>query len=273
MTTSGCLAGATRGKIARVTEDAFLAARSVDDYADFLLPHLTPDCHLLDVGCGDGALTLGLSTRTGRVTGVDHDVDDLAAARSQADRLGIGNVEFREGSAYATGLPDDQFDVVFAHSLLEALDRPVDALDEMVRVLRGGGSLGVASVEYGGYVVSGPRSELLRRFYDIRERLWRVDGADPYLGRRLRGLLSRAGLIDVVATAKYFTFGTPDAVRSYALDRAEECSDDWYAPGAVEHGLATCDDLREMAAAWTDWSESPESFAAFAWCRAVGRKP
>jgi SAM-dependent methyltransferase len=256
-----------------VIEDSFLATRSVEDYADFLLPHLASGSHLLDVGCGTGALTLGLATRTGRVTGLDSDADDLAEARAHADRLGVSNAEFREASAYATGLTDDKVDVVMAHSLLEALERPAEALREMVRVLRPGGLLGVASVEYDGYVVSGPRSELLRRFYEIRERLWLADGADPYLGRRLRGLLSRAGLIEVVGTAKYSTFGTPDAVRSYALDRAAECSDDWYAPGAVTHGLATADDLRDMAAAWTDWSESPEAFAAFAWCRAVGRKP
>ena len=173
-------------------DDAFLAARSVDDYADFLTPHLAPDDHLLDVGCGDGALALGLAARTGRVTGLDIDADELTEARAHADRLGITNADFREGSAYATGLPDGHVEVVFAHSLLEALDRPVDALREMVRVLRSGGLLGVASVEYGGYVVSGPQSDLLRRFYEIRERLWLVDGVDPYVGRRLRGLLCRA---------------------------------------------------------------------------------
>ena len=162
-------------------EDAFLAARSVDDYADFLTPHLSPDSHVLDLGCGTGALALGLAARTGRVTGLDTDVDDLVEARAHADRLGITNAEFREGSAYAVGLPDDQVDVVFAHSLLEALERPADALREMVRVLRPGGMLAVASVEYGGYVVSGP-GPLLRRFYEIRERLWLVEGRTPTSG-------------------------------------------------------------------------------------------
>lgn len=256
-----------------VIEDAFLAARSVDDYADFLTPHLSLDSHLLDVGCGTGTLALGLAARTGRVTGVDTDADDLAEARAQADRLGVTNAEFREGSAYGVDLPDDHVDAVFGHSLLEALERPVDALREMVRVLRPGGMLAVASVEYGGYVVSGPQSQLLRRFYEIREQLWLVEGLDPYLGRRLRGLLSEAGLTEVVASTKSFSFGTAAAVRGYALDRADECSDDWYAPSAIMHGLATSDDLRDMAAAWTEWSESPESFATFAWCRAVGRKP
>jgi SAM-dependent methyltransferase len=256
-----------------MSPDAFLASRSVEDYADFLVPHLAPDGHLLDVGCGTGALSLGLAAQTGRVTGVDIDSGDLDEARAHAARLGVRNAEFSEASAYALDLPDDHVDAVFAHSVLEALERPAAALHEMVRVLKPGGLLGVASVEYGGYLVSGPQEDLLRRFYDIREQLWILEGPNPYLGRRLRGLLSHAGLTDAVATTKYFTFGTPDAVRSYALDRAAECADEWYAPNAVEHGLATYGDLRAMAAAWTAWSESPDSYAAFAWCRAVAWKP
>jgi 2-polyprenyl-3-methyl-5-hydroxy-6-metoxy-1,4-benzoquinol methylase len=256
-----------------VTEDAFLATRSADDYADFLTPHLRPDCHLLDVGCGNGALSLGLAAHAGRVTAIDLDIDDLEVARAHAVRLGISNAKFREESVYALNLPDNHVDAVFAHSVLEALERPADALDEMVRVLKHGGLLAVASVEYGGFIVAGPKADLLRRFYEIREELWLLEGADPYLGRHLRGLLATAGLADIVASAKYFSFGTRDTVRDYALDRADECSDEWFAPSAVEHGLATADDLRGMARAWTDWSEAPEAYAAFAWCRAVGRKP
>jgi methylase of polypeptide subunit release factors len=86
--------------MAIVIEDAFLDARSVDDYADFLTPHLSSESHLLDLGCGTGALALGLAARTGRVTGLDTDADDLAEARAHADRLGVTKAEFREGSAY-----------------------------------------------------------------------------------------------------------------------------------------------------------------------------
>jgi len=67
-------------------------------------------------------------------------------------------------------------DAVLGHSVLEALDRPGDALDEMRRVLRPGGIVAVASVEYGGLVLAGPDAPLLRRFYDrYQRRLGRSD--------------------------------------------------------------------------------------------------
>jgi hypothetical protein len=42
--------------------------------------------------------------------------------------------------------------------------------------------------------------------------LRKVDAGDPYRGRRLRGLLERAGFEDVDATSKFFSYGTPAAV-------------------------------------------------------------
>jgi len=58
---------------------------------------------------------------------------------------------------------------------LETLDRTLDRLSEIKRILRPGGVLGVACVEYGGVILSGPSQELLRRFYAIRERVWLLE--------------------------------------------------------------------------------------------------
>ncbi len=77
----------------------------------------------------------------------------------------------------------------------------------------------------------------------------------------------------MVARAKYISYGTPDAVKSFGLGRAEDYRDDWYASAAQNHGLATPNDLDAMEHVWIKWSESPEAFAAFAWCRAIGWKP
>jgi hypothetical protein len=39
---------------------------------------------------------------------------------------------------------------------------------------------------------------------------------------------------------------------------------------AVRHGLATQDELDAMERAWLEWSQAPDGYAAFAWCRVVG---
>jgi hypothetical protein len=61
-------------------------------------------------------------------------------------------------------------------------------------------------------------------------------------------------------------------VREFGLGRAEDCRDEWYVEEALRHGLATHDDLESMRRAWLDWAESPMSYAAFAWCRVLGRR-
>ena len=95
-------------------------------------------------------------------------------------------------------------------------------------MLKPGGVLGVACVEYGGLILAGPSDEVLRRFYAIRERVWQLENAaDPYRGRQLRGLLERAGFDRVVATSKYICYGTEDAVESFGAARADDCRRRW----------------------------------------------
>jgi SAM-dependent methyltransferase len=258
-----------------MTFAGLMDSRSAAVYADFMRPHLADGVRMLDVGCGAGTITLGLASwlSGGHVIGVDPD-GDFEPARRYAAEHEIGNVEFRTGDVYGLDFPSDRFDACLCHSTLETLDRPLDALHEIRRVLKPGGVLGVACVEYGGLILAGPGTVLLRRFYDVRERLWQLDGhADPYRGRELRGLVERAGFDAVAATSKYISYGTPQNVRSFGRDRAGDCGDTWYRRDAIAHGLETEAELDEMKRAWLEWSTSPDAYAAFAWCRAIGRKP
>lgn len=251
-----------------------LTTRGAHVYAGFLAPHLTGDMRVLDVGCGAGSITVGIAPEVSSVVGVDLDDDEFEDARAFAARHGIGNVEFRVGSVYSLGFPDRHFDACLAHSLLEALDRPLAGLREIARTLRPGGVLGVASVEYGGLILGGPDEAILRRFYELRTRLWQDEGvADPYRGRALRGLLHAAGFERIEATTTSISYGTPSRVRAFGRDRAEECRDDWYADGAQRLGLGTSENVREMERAWLTWSESPDGYVSFPWCRAVGFRP
>jgi len=255
--------------------EQLMKSRSAAVYADFLLPHLADGLRVLDVGCGPGSITLGLAAEFPgtQFIGVDPE-DEFEPARHHAAERGIENIDFRVGDIYGLDFPDDHFDACLCHSMLETLDRPLDGLLEIWRVLGPGGVLGVACVEYGGLILAGPDVEVLRRFYALRERLWLLDGhADPYRGRELRGLLERAGYEAVVATSTYMCYGTPEDVRSFGTDRADDSGDTWYRQDAIAHGLATGGEIDEMRRAWLEWSTSPDAYAAFAWCRALGRKP
>jgi SAM-dependent methyltransferase len=254
--------------------DDLLVSRSADVYADFLVRHLSGDELLLDVGCGQGSITVGLASNVGHVVGVDLEDAEFADARNHVRTEAIGNVDFREGSAYELNFPDRHFDACLAHSTVETLERPVEALHEIHRTLKPGAVVGVASVEYGGLILGGPQEPALHRFYELRTRLWRAEGvADPFRGRALRGLLHSAGFVSVDATTTAISYGTPEAVRAFGRDRAQDCRDEWYVTGAERVGIGTEEDVRDMERAWLTWSESPEAYASFSWCRAVGFRP
>ncbi len=247
-----------------------MAARAAGDYADFLLPHLGKETHLLDCGCGDGVLTVGLANVCGRVTALDVSAEDFQASVASH---GLDDLSFVQGDATLLPFRHGTFDAVLAHSVLESGVEPARLLAEAWRTLRPGGWLGVASVEYGGLVLAGPDVELLRRSNEIREQTWLRAGADPFLGRELRRLVCDAGFVDVEASTKAFSYGTAARVRTFAQGRASECADTEYVAEAVEADLTTEEELAEMAVAWSRWGESEAAYAAFTWCRAVARRP
>src|ERR1700758_3076475 len=110
--------------------------RTAENSAAYLLPHLSPDAKVLDVGCGPGTITADLADRVprGHVTGIDaaQEVIDQAA-EAVGDRA---NLKFATGDVYALDYPDDSFDIVHAHQVLQHLGDPVRALAEMRRVTR-----------------------------------------------------------------------------------------------------------------------------------------
>ena len=256
-----------------MTFEELQLSRTAAAYADFFLPFLSTSTHVLDLGCGDGTLSIGIAAVAGRVTAVDAAAEEFAEAVEYVGGHQIGNLTFVEADAHDLMFEDATFDACFCHSMLEAMPDPGAALQEVRRVLKPGGMLGVASTEYGGLILAGPHIDLLRRSNMIREELWLRWGSDPFLGRELRRLLGEAGFEDVEATTKAISYGTPARVRAFAHGRAEECRDEDYISEALSAGLSSASEMAEMAEAWVAWGESPASYAAFTWCRAVGRKP
>jgi SAM-dependent methyltransferase len=217
---------------------------------------------------------VGLASHARHVVGVDVDASEFAPARAYAAEHAIPNVEFREGSIYELDFADASFDVCTLFAMLETLGDPLAGLAEVRRVLKPGGVVCASSIEYGGLILHGSHEPLLRRFYELRLALWDMQGDVHYhRGRELRGLLVAAGFEQVETTLIYFSYGTAERVRAFGLGRAADCRDDWYTSGIAEHGLADADEIATLEEAWVRWAGSSDSFAAFAWGRATGRRP
>jgi SAM-dependent methyltransferase len=254
--------------------EAALRARGAEVYAGFLLRHLRSDMTILDCGCGNATITLGLArvVPDGRVVGVDIDKSSIVAARRTAALLGQKNLACIVADGRRLPFRDVSFDAVLCHSMLETLDDPASVVAELRRVTKCAGVVGAASVEYSGLVLGGKETAGPRRFYDIRQQVWRAAGiADPNMGRRLRGLFREAGFGRVEAFADYISYGTPDRIKAFARDRAAECRDPEWQAAATRHGVASADELLGLAAAWEEWSEDAGAFFAFAWCRVLAR--
>jgi ubiquinone/menaquinone biosynthesis C-methylase UbiE len=234
--------------------------RTADNSAGYLLPLLRPGLDLLDVCCGPGTITVDLAARVapGRVVGIDVSADPLAEARMVADRAGV-EVTFEVGDVYALGVDDDSFDVVHAHQVLQHLTDPVAALREMARVCRPGGVIAVRDVDYGAFVTF-PADDGLDRWLDLYHRVARRNGAEPDAGRRLLSWAHAAGLRDTVASASTYCYASPQEREWWGNSWAGRATSSSFAEQAVAYGLASTDDLEEIAAAWLRWRDADDAW-------------
>jgi SAM-dependent methyltransferase len=234
--------------------------RTAENSAAYLLPSLRPGLDLLDVGCGPGTITVDLAARVapGRVVGLDVSADPLAEARTAAERTGV-DVTFEVGDVYAMAAPDDSFDVVHAHQVLQHLTDPVAALREMARVCRPGGVIAVRDVDYAATTWF-PANAGLDGWLELYGRVARANDAEPDAGRRLLSWAHAAGLRDTTATASTYCFASSDERRWWGRSWAGRATSSAFAEQALRYGLATTAELEEIAAAWLRWAAADDGW-------------
>ena len=104
---------------------------------------------VLDVACGTGNVALRAAQAGGRVVGLDLTPELFEAGRRLAADAGV-EVEWVEGDAEDLPFEDASFDLVLSTFGVMFAPRHQVAADELVRVLRPGGRLGVCSWTPGG---------------------------------------------------------------------------------------------------------------------------
>jgi ubiquinone/menaquinone biosynthesis C-methylase UbiE len=106
---------------------------------------------ILDVGCGGGRTIQKMAAvaSRGMVYGVDYASGSVAASRAKnAQLIQAGRVEIKQGSVSELPFPDDKFDLVAAVETQYYWPDLVHDMQEVLRVLKPGGTLIVILESY-----------------------------------------------------------------------------------------------------------------------------
>jgi arsenite methyltransferase len=140
-------------------DDAFVGSlpdAAVESFAGvanpFALRRLSSGERVVDVGAGGGFDSFVAAHQvgpTGRVIGIDMTEEMLAKSRATAARLGLANVEFREGLAEDLPIEDGWADVVISNGVINLCADKKAVFSEIFRTLRPGGRLQFADIANG----------------------------------------------------------------------------------------------------------------------------
>ncbi|MEV0899308.1 class I SAM-dependent methyltransferase [Actinoplanes sp. NPDC049802] len=235
--------------------------RTAENSAAYLLPHLSSGISLLDVGCGPGTITAELAglVAPGRVTALEQTAEALDLARAEVGRRGLANVGFAVGDVHALDFPDDSFDVVHAHQVLQHVTDPVRALREMRRVTRPGGVVAARDSDYAAFTWF-PLVPALDEWLDLYQRVARGNGGEPDAGRRLLSWARAAGFADVTATASVWCFADDTDRQWWGGMWAERVLNSEMAATALRTGAATQADLERISAGWRRWADDQDGW-------------
>ena len=242
-----------------------LDRRNAANSAAYLLPYLQPEMRLLDLGCGPGTITVGLSAAvgTGEVHGIDMEGSQIELAQSAAQAGSLANVTFHVGNALSLPFEDDFFDVVHAHAVIMHIPDTAGVLSEVKRVLKPGGMFATRDL-IGESSFIEPGSEGLREAWTVFTNLMRGNGGHPEIGKEMKGILLDAGFTDVRCSASFDSYGNAEDLAFYYGFIV-----DWFfAEQLIERvsslGIATREKFDFWRGELDRWRDAPGAFGALA---------
>ena len=181
---------------------------------------------VLDIAMGPGEPALSVAALVGpegKVFGIDPIPEMVAAARRAADRLGLKNVQFDVAFADHLPFPTDTFDAVISRFGVMFFPSPVDAIREILRVLKPGQKLALAVWHF---AERNPFHYTLSRVIDryVESPPLAPDAPDAFrfaVPGKLAEVLIEAGAITVSERLFQFAIQAPVSVEDFWTLRCE----------------------------------------------------
>ncbi len=172
-----------------------------------------PGVRVLDVAAGSGNISLPAAATGAAVVSSDLTPELLQRSHARAAAQGL-TIDYREANAHALPFGDGEFDVVISAIGVQFAPDQQRAADELVRVCRPGGTIGVISWTPAGFF--GRMLATIRPYRPSLSQavppaaLWGREGyVTGLLGERIGRMTAVRGLLEVNR------FGSAEAVHSY----------------------------------------------------------
>ena len=246
------------------TRKKFQGGRRADLHACFVLSLIKKDSRILDCGCGTGSITNDFAALAskGEVVGIDMAESQIKAAREAAQEMSLTNTHYFQQNLFdlhqSPNFKENQFDIVYAHAVLEHLSDPTSAVQQLVRVLKPGGVIALCDAEWPQISYS-PFSAAAQEIMNLYQDRIRANGGDPDVTKHFGSLLNRLGFTDVRLSAY-------QEVHQNVAPLAKAVCEAVIKQSNNEQTKRRCEAFRA-------WAEKPTSKMVEVWTAAVGIKP
>jgi SAM-dependent methyltransferase len=238
-------------------------------FLDFI--EIKPGDSILEVGSGLGILANYVATQFpgSTVTGIEIAPGQIEKAR--ADFSETPNLKFLEGDALSLEFMEASFDVVYCRYVLEHVSDPARVMDEIFRILKGGGRLFVQENNILVYALNPDcpsYSVMLRKFAELQSRM----GGDAEIGKKLFSLMKNAGFgsiqLSIGPEVHHYDLPTFDPWIENSIEILRGARNRLVALEGVSELL-----IQAAITELEDLRKNPYASAYFYWNRASGIKP
>ncbi len=173
---------------------------------------------VLEVGCGIGAQTFILATNNPEAHFISVDISESSVRQLEKmiKEKNIANVQVQQADVFNLPFGSDIFDHIFACFLLEHLDRPLEALMHLKKVLKPKGSITVIEGDHGSayfYPDSSQAKLAIQCLIDLQAKA----GGNSLIGRQLYPLLKEAGFRNLIVSPRvvYVDASKPELIEGF----------------------------------------------------------
>ena len=165
---------------------------------------LWKDCGLkdgmkaIDLACGPGITSNAIAQLipNGEVLGVDISQELINVAKANNQKNPADNLLFQTGNVYELDLKENSFDFAYSRFLFQHLAHPVQALKNVLRILKPGGIYCIADVDDGWLMVY-PELKEFTSFTRAAADNQQKNGGDRFVGRKFSKYFKEAGFEQV----------------------------------------------------------------------------